>query len=202
MSFFTTSFRGHKYTTYSESANQALAGFSPAKGLFLSHPSTSNKVAVLRTFPRWLRVLLRRGGVVPPMSQDGHSRCRVAELRADLCSSDQLNHSFPAYAVSIEETKTRSEEHCSGLMGKNDMTLSTKKLTRQAAQSSATALSHLGATACQTVPRGHRCRAVCHWRGTKSRGSRRGFGQLRNNRLGNWARSNRQQRGRSRQVGL
>jgi hypothetical protein len=27
-------------------------------------------------------VLLRRGDVVPTASQDGHSRCRVAELRA------------------------------------------------------------------------------------------------------------------------
>jgi len=27
-------------------------------------------------------VLLRRGDVAPPASQDGHSRCRVAELRA------------------------------------------------------------------------------------------------------------------------
>jgi len=43
----------------------------------------------------------------------------LSQYLSDLCSSDQLNHSFPAYAVSIEETKSHSEEHCSGLMGKN-----------------------------------------------------------------------------------
>ena len=43
----------------------------------------------------------------------------LSQYLSDLCSSDQLNHSFPAYAVSIEETKSHSEEHRSGLMGKN-----------------------------------------------------------------------------------
>jgi len=50
-----------------------------------------------------------RPAAPPPLSQ----------YLSDLCSSDQLNHSFPAYAVSVEETKSHSEEHCSGLMGKN-----------------------------------------------------------------------------------
>jgi hypothetical protein len=33
----------------------------------------------------------------------------LSQYLSDLCSSDQLNHSFPAYAVSIEKTKGHSE---------------------------------------------------------------------------------------------
>jgi hypothetical protein len=43
----------------------------------------------------------------------------LSQYLSELCSLDQPNHSFEAYAVSIEETKSHSEEHCSGLMGKN-----------------------------------------------------------------------------------
>ena len=41
-------------------------------------------------------------------------------------------------------------------------------------------LSHLGATADSDRAKQPRSPTVCHWRGTKSRRSRRGFGRLRN----------------------
>jgi hypothetical protein len=47
----------------------------------------------------------------------------------------------------IEETKSRSEERCSGLMGKNGYGPFTKKLTRKLRKSPQPPLSHLGATA-------------------------------------------------------
>src|ERR1019366_8502801 len=53
-------------------------------------------------FLRWRSVPLRRGGAAPPASQDGHSRCTVAELRA-------RSHSSPS-DVRLSETPRRSEE--------------------------------------------------------------------------------------------
>src|SRR5271157_3073428 len=50
--------------------------------LFSSQPPLPTTWRRYERFLRWRGVLLRRGVVVPPASQDGHSRYRVAELRA------------------------------------------------------------------------------------------------------------------------
>jgi hypothetical protein len=44
----------------------------------------------------------------------------LAKLIVRTCSLDQPNHSFQAYAVSIEEMNSRSEGRCWGVLEKNN----------------------------------------------------------------------------------
>jgi hypothetical protein len=67
---------------------------------------------------------------------------------SELCSLDQPNHSFQAYAVSIEERKLRSEGRCSWPRGKKqwNMTHITKKSIPKLHKAPQPPLSHPGAT--------------------------------------------------------
>src|ERR1017187_3359632 len=55
--------------------------------LFSSRSALPTRWPCYEHFQRFRLVLLRRGDVAPPASQDSHSNCRVAELRAGSHSS-------------------------------------------------------------------------------------------------------------------
>ena len=66
---------------------------------------------------------------------------------SELCSLNQPNHSFQAYAVSIEEMNSRSEERCFGLLERsNGMNHMTDKPVPKLHKAPQPPLSHPGAT--------------------------------------------------------
>jgi len=70
----------------------------------------------------------------------------LSQYLSDLCSLDQPNHSFEAYAVSIEETKVTAKSTAPASWERMDLTVSTKKLTRKLRKAPQPPLSHPGAT--------------------------------------------------------
>jgi hypothetical protein len=72
------------------------------------------------------------------------ARFRQPKL-SELCSLDRSNHSFHAYAVSIEPMKSRAKVRPSGCVGEKAMIHRTNKLTPKLRKAPQPPLSHAGA---------------------------------------------------------
>ena len=105
MSFSTTSFRTASQRPSSgrlRRASQELARSSPEGGLpFFVATSSSNNVAVLRTFPAIVMSASETRGCCSAREvQTGHSPCRVVELRAE-SQSKAWEHALTVARLSL-----------------------------------------------------------------------------------------------------